>query len=69
VARFRTPERRDESLRRIATQPEFWLMAYAHGEAGAVAVSRRNEADATRRVEEALRGLGGQVAFDHRASG
>ena len=69
VAHFRTPERRDESLRRIAAQPEFWLMAYAHGAAGAVAVSRRNESDATRRVEEALRDLGGRVAFDHRTPG
>ena len=67
VGRFRTTGRRDESLRRLAEQSEFWLAGFSYGTEGAVAVSRRNPPSIARSVEAAVRHLGGEVAFDHRS--
>ncbi len=66
VGRFRTSGRRDESLRRLAERPEFWLVGFSYGTEGAVAVSRRNPPSIAGSVEAAVRHLGGTTAFDHR---
>jgi hypothetical protein len=66
VGRFRTSGRRDESLRRLAGRPEFWLVGFSYGTEGAVAVSKRNPPAIASLVEDAVRHLGGAVAFDHR---
>jgi hypothetical protein len=66
VGRFRTSGRRDESLRRLAEQSDFWLVGFSYGTEGAVAVSRRNSPSIAAAVEAAVRHLGGESAFNHR---
>ena len=66
VGRFRTSGRRDESLRRLAEQSDFWLVGLSYGTEGAVAVSRRNPPSTAGSIEDAVRHLGGQTVFDHR---
>lgn len=66
VGRFRTGGRRDQSLRRLSAEGEFWLVGFRYGTQGAVAVSRRNPPAIAAAVEDAVRHLGGEVAFDHR---
>lgn len=66
VGRFRTSGRRDESLRRLAEQSDFWLAGFTYGTDGALALSRRNSPSIAAAVEAAVRHLGGEPAFDHR---